>query len=192
MIKLKNILEENYSHIRYLVSDLKNLYYEVDDTKLKNIIIDLIPNGSYYQYTPNKADFYIKKFDELEKLSKKVLKPNNPAFKTIQKIIKGGLEFWNQKESVNETNLYNMIKLTELLTEGKNWAKMMAGVRKGSQSGPWTIVVSRNKKVVYQRQVKVKDAIPANFEDIKNTSSLKGDIYAIEDNEGMIVYYEKI
>jgi hypothetical protein len=46
--------------------------------------------------------------------------------------------------------------------------------------------------VVYQRQVKVKDAIPANFEDIKNTSSLKGDIYAIEDNEGMTVYYEKI
>lgn len=78
------------------------------------------------------------------------------------------------------------------ITEGKNWAKMMAGVRKGAQSGPWTIVVSRNKKVVYQRQVKVKDAIPANFEDIKNTSSLKGDIYAIEDREGMTVYYEKI
>lgn len=93
-----------------------------------------------------------------------------------------------------------MIKLTEILTklsegeitEGKNWAKMMAGVRKGAQSGPWTIVVSRNKKVVYQRQVKVKDSIPANFEDIKNTSSLKGDIYAIEDREGMTVYYEKI
>jgi hypothetical protein len=78
------------------------------------------------------------------------------------------------------------------ITEGKNWAKMMAGVRKGAQSGPWTIVVSRNKKVIYQRQVKVKDAIPANFEDIKNTSSLKGDIYAIEDREGMTVYYEKI
>jgi len=85
-----------------------------------------------------------------------------------------------------------MIKLTEILNEGKNWSKMMAGVRKGAQSGPWTIVVSRNKKVIYQRQVKVKDAIPANFEDIKNTSSLKGDIYAIEDKEGMTVYYEKI
>jgi hypothetical protein len=113
MIKLKNILEENYSHIRYLVSDLKNLYYEVDDAKLKNIIIDLIPNGSYYQYTPNKADFYIKKFDELEKLSKRVLKSNNPALKTIQKIVKGGLEFWNQKESVNESNLYNYYNRAE-------------------------------------------------------------------------------
>jgi hypothetical protein len=78
------------------------------------------------------------------------------------------------------------------LYEGKNWSKMMAGVRKGSQSGPWTIVVSRNKKVVYQKQVKVKDAIPANFEDLKNTSALNGDIFAIEDNEGMIVYKEKI
>ena len=82
--------------------------------------------------------------------------------------------------------------IKESIIEGKNWSKMMAGVRKGSQSGPWTIVVSRNKKVVYQKQVKVKDAIPANFEDLKNTSALNGDIFAIEDNEGMIVYTEKI
>lgn len=85
-----------------------------------------------------------------------------------------------------------MIKLTSLINEAKNWAKMMAGVRKGSQTGPWTIVVSRNKKVVYQRQVDVRDAIPAKFEDLKNTSALGGDIYAIEDNQGMTVYYEKI
>jgi hypothetical protein len=68
----------------------------------------------------------------------------------------------------------------------------MAGVRKGSQSGPWTIVVSRNRKVVYQKIVKIKDAIPANVEDMKKTSALKGDIYAIEDNHGQIVYSEKI
>ena len=85
-----------------------------------------------------------------------------------------------------------MIKLKDLLNEGKNWAKMMSGVRKGSQTGPWTIVVSRNKKVVYQKQVKIKDAIPANVEYMKNTSALKGDIYAIEDNHGQIVYSEKI
>lgn len=85
-----------------------------------------------------------------------------------------------------------MIKLKDLIDEGKNWSKIMAGVRNGSQSGPWTIVVSRNKKVAYQKQVKVKDAIPANFEDLKNTSALNGDIFAIEDNEGMIVYKEKI
>lgn len=85
-----------------------------------------------------------------------------------------------------------MIKLKNLLNEGKNWAKMMAGIRKGSQSGPWTIVVSRNRKVVYQKVVKIKDAIPANVEDMKRTSALRGDIYAIEDNHGQIVYSEKI
>ena len=85
-----------------------------------------------------------------------------------------------------------MIKLTSLLNEGKNWAKMMAGVRKGSQRGPWTIVVSRNKKVTYQELVKVKDAIPAHFEHIKQTRNMPGSTIAIEDNEGMIVYFEKI
>jgi hypothetical protein len=85
-----------------------------------------------------------------------------------------------------------MIKLKDLIDEGKNWSKIMAGVRKGSQSGPWTIVVSRNRKVVYQKIVKIKDAIPANVEDMKKTSALRGDIYAIEDNHGQIVYSEKI
>jgi hypothetical protein len=85
-----------------------------------------------------------------------------------------------------------MIKLKDILNEGKNWSKMMAGIRKGSQSGPWTIVVSRNRKVVYQKVVKIKDAIPANVEDMKRTSALRGDIYAIEDNHGQIVYSEKI
>ena len=105
MIKLSNILKENYSHIRYLVSDLKNLYYEVDDEKLKKIILDLIPSGTQYTYTTQKSDFYIKKFNELETLTKKVLKPNNPALKTIQKIVKGGLEFWNQNESIKEIEI---------------------------------------------------------------------------------------
>ena len=102
MIKLNNMLGENYSHIRHLVSDLNNLYYVVDNEKLKKIILDLIPNGSQYTYTPQKSDFYIKKFSELETLSKKVVKPNTPAFKAIQKIVKGGLDFWNQTESVKE------------------------------------------------------------------------------------------
>jgi hypothetical protein len=53
-------------------------------------------------------------------------------------------------------------------------------------------VVSRNKKVAYQRVVKIKDAIPANVEDMKKTSALSGDVYTIEDNTGRIVYSEKI
>lgn len=96
MIRLKDILTEKYSHIRHLVADLQNLYYVVDDEKLKKIITDLIPNGSQYTYSPQKADFYIKKFDELEKLSKKVLKSNNPAHRTIEKIVSGGMDFWKK------------------------------------------------------------------------------------------------
>lgn len=101
MIKLKDILDENYSHIRYLVADLNDLYYSVNDEKLKKIIMDLIPNGNQYKYTPEKADFYIKKFEELEKMSNKVLKSNNPIGRRLEKIVKGGLEFWNQK-GINE------------------------------------------------------------------------------------------
>jgi hypothetical protein len=85
-----------------------------------------------------------------------------------------------------------MIKLSSLLSEGKNWSKMMAAVKKGSQRGPWTIVVSRNRQVTYQEIVKTRDAIPAHFEHIKQTRNMPGSIIAIEDNEGMIVYTEKI
>lgn len=95
------------------------------------------------------------------------------------------------QDYINQAN-YGFDKNESVVAEGKNWAKLMAGIKKGSQSGPWTIVVSRNKKVVYQQIVKVKDAIPANVEHMKSTSALKGDIYAIEDNHGQVVYAEKI
>jgi hypothetical protein len=94
-------------------------------------------------------------------------------------------------KSTNESKS-NLKSLLPKLTEGKNWAKMMAGVKKGSQTGPWTIVQSLNKKLYYQRQVKTRDAIPANFEDIKKTRNMPGSIIAIEDNQGMTVYSEKI
>lgn len=78
------------------------------------------------------------------------------------------------------------------LNEGKGWAKIMSGVKQGSQKGPWTIVVSRNRKVVYQQSVKVRDQIPAQVENMKQTSALPGDLYTIEDETGMVVYSEKI
>lgn len=76
-----------------------------------------------------------------------------------------------------------------IMNEG-NWAKIMTGVRKGSLSGPWTIVIIQNKKVIHQEPVKIKDAIPASYEAMKrkfNNANL-----AIEDNSGKIVYSEKI
>ncbi len=82
-----------------------------------------------------------------------------------------------------------MIKLSNLLNEG-NWSKIMAGVRKGSQSGPWAIVIIKNNKVVDQKLAKYRDAIPAYYEDAKRNH--RGVTLSIEDNEGKIVYSEKI
>lgn len=84
-----------------------------------------------------------------------------------------------------------MIKLTSLLKEG-NWSKMMAGVRKGSQSGPWTIVVIKNNKVVGQQITKIKDSIPAHFEHYKKEYNGQRVTIGIEDGSGQIVYLEKI
>ena len=77
----------------------------------------------------------------------------------------------------------------ELVTEGK-WSKIMAGVRKGSQSGPWTIVIIQNKKVIHQEPVKYRDAIPASYEAMKR--KFRNANLGIEDNSGQIVYQEKI
>ena len=78
------------------------------------------------------------------------------------------------------------------VNEDTNSAKMMAGIKKGSQTGPWTIVVSFNKKVYYQTQVKTKNEIPAKFEHMKKVTNIPGYIFTIEDNTGMTVYSEKL
>lgn len=77
----------------------------------------------------------------------------------------------------------------ELINEGK-WANIMKGVRGGSLSGPWTVVIIKNNKVIDQMPVKYKDAIPASYEAAKRKH--KGVSLSIEDNEGKIVYSEKI
>ena len=82
-------------------------------------------------------------------------------------------------EAVNES----------IMTEGV-WSKIMAGVRKGNQSGPWTIVIIQNKKVIHQEPVKVKDAIPASYEGMKR--KFRNAVLSIEDKQGQIVYSEKI
>lgn len=76
-----------------------------------------------------------------------------------------------------------------IMSEGV-WSKIMAGVRKGSLSGPWTIVIIQNKKVIHQEPVKVKDAIPASYEAMKR--KFRNAVLSIEDNQGQIVYSERI
>jgi len=64
----------------------------------------------------------------------------------------------------------------------------MKGVRKGSKSGPWTVVSIQNNKVVNQEHVDIMDAIPAFYEKAKKEFP-KARI-SIEDNEGHSVYNE--
>jgi len=75
----------------------------------------------------------------------------------------------------------------ESINEGK-WGNIMKGVRKGSKSGPWTVVSIQNNKVVNQEHVDIMDAIPAFYEKAKKEFP-KARI-SIEDNEGHSVYNE--
>ena len=68
----------------------------------------------------------------------------------------------------------------------------MKGVRAGSQSGPWSLVVidMMNKKVVHQETVEIRDAIPAVYEHLKK--QFPNYFLSIEDNGGQQVYQTKL
>ena len=103
-----------------------------------------------------------------------------------------------QNKKLRNLNIGKDVILSVRLFEGVNesimtegvWSKIMAGVRKGSQSGPWTIVIIQNKKVIHQEPVKVKDAIPASYEAMKR--KFRNAVLSIEDKQGQIVYSERI
>jgi len=84
---------------------------------------------------------------------------------------------------------FNLDTIVESVNEGK-WSKIMAGVKKGSQSGPWTFVIIQNKKVIHQERVNYRDSIPAHYESLKK--EFRNGFLAIEDNSGKIVYQERI
>jgi len=81
--------------------------------------------------------------------------------------------------------------IVESVNEGK-WSKIMRSVRKGSKSGPWSIVVydKRERKVKHQRLVKILQQIPAHYEDVKK--KYPRDKIGIEDKHGERVYTESI
>ena len=158
-----------------------------DDVNESKILVEY--DSTYFaspEFTEKIIDTAVK---ESKKRLSKVASKGYLTQKEFRQVIN---PLYNSGYTGNGDGEKGLRKKFENINEGKNWAKLMAGIKKGSQSGPWTIVVSRNKKVVYQQIVKVKDAIPANVEHMKSTSALKGDIYAIEDNHGQIVYSEKI
>jgi hypothetical protein len=77
----------------------------------------------------------------------------------------------------------------DYVNEGK-WSTIMKAVRSGVKSGPWTLVVIKDGKVIDQVHVDIMDAIPANYEDVKRRH--KGITLSIEDKEGTSVYNEKL
>ena len=101
------------------------------------------------------------------------------------KLKKQGFKIYDV-ETANR-NLRMTVK--EGLNEGK-WSKIMTAVRKGDLSGPWSIVVYKNHKVIHQRLVKVKEQIPAHYEDVKK--KYQGASIGIEDVSGQRVYTENI
>lgn len=117
----------------------------------------------------------------------KVIKSNHPSIKvgSTEEIhpndVKAGLKS-------------GMYKINEFIEEGK-WSNIMKGVKGGSQTGPWTIVVidRGTKRVIHQQLVKINKAIPAYYEEVKKRYPNKWDvIISIEDNEGKRVYSEAI
>ena len=106
------------------------------------------------------------------------------ATKKIERIKKG---LSNDKKVKDALRLAN-----ESINEGK-WSKIMRSVRKGSKSGPWTIVVYKGKKVLHQRRVKILQQIPAHYEDVLNLKDLaRGIKIGIEDKYGERVYTESV
>jgi len=101
-----------------------------------------------------------------------------------EKLMKGGSNMTAYYVADKDGN-----PIRESVNEGK-WSKIMAGVRKGSQSGPWTFVIIRNKKVIHQERVNYRDSIPAHYESLKK--EFRNGFLAIEDNSGKIVYQERI
>jgi len=79
------------------------------------------------------------------------------------------------------------IKLRESLNEAK-WSNIMNGVRKAPQP-PFSVVAIHNGKVVGQTNgIKIADAIPAHYEDLKK--KYPGAKISIENGEGLSVFNE--
>ena len=77
----------------------------------------------------------------------------------------------------------------ESVDEGK-FSKIMKSVRKGTKSGPWDIIVSKNNKIAKRVSVKNLKEIPAEYADIKK--KYPNHKIGIEAKDGKIVYRESI
>ena len=126
-----------------------------------------------------------KKYDVSPAMTTKIFKTYHKLSTSKQKF--GNPDFWE-----NFLEKQGISVVYESINEGK-WSKIMRSVRKGSKSGPWTIVVYKGKKVLHQRTVKILQQIPAHYEDVLNLKDLAPGIkIGIEDKYGERVYTESI
>ena len=92
-------LQEGYEHLRYLVSDLKNLYYSSNDDAFKKAVVDAIPDGNQYQYILAAPEKHIQK---LEALKQMLPQAKVSDVKGAMNIIDNAIEFFQNKETLQE------------------------------------------------------------------------------------------
>ena len=97
---------EGYEHLRYLVSDLKNLYYISNDDAFKKAIVDVIPDGNQYQYILSSPEKYIQK---LEALKQMLPQAKLSDVKGAMNIIDNAIEFFQNKEPLKEAGEYDSL-----------------------------------------------------------------------------------
>ena len=82
-----------------------------------------------------------------------------------------------------------MIKIKDMLSESKT-SDMMKAIRKQGTAGPWTIIVSKNNKIVKQLSVQNLKEIPAEIVDVKK--KYPNHNIGIEAKSGKIAYREQV
>ena len=81
------------------------------------------------------------------------------------------------------------LKESEMNEATTSWSKMMKGVNSGGV-GPWSLIATEYKKVVGQEiNIKIKDSLPANFEEMRRKYP-RASIH-IEDSTGSVVWQDK-
>lgn len=92
-------LWETYEHLRYLVSDLKNLYHSSNNPDFKKAVVDTIPDSDKYQYILAAPEKYIQK---LEALKQMLPQAKVSDVKGAMNIIDNAIEFFQNKETLQE------------------------------------------------------------------------------------------
>ncbi len=109
-IKAAN-LSEGYDHLRYLVSDLRDLYYKSNDEAFKKAIVNAIPDSEKYSYILASPESHIQKLEDVKKLIPQA-RLINPRRAT--EIIDDAIQFFQDKMSLKEDKNGQCVPVEEL------------------------------------------------------------------------------